>query len=120
MSHDIRVGKPYRAAACQEVHGHARIPHDYSDPAQPGWVEAARWLQKSAKLFLKGKLPDKRYAMITETLGAHRRPMRRPCTLVRRSGCLKGTPVLGSCAAGGHADALLPSTLALHRLLVRR
>ena len=31
---------------------------------------AGRWLQKNAKLFLKDKLPDKRYALIRNILGA--------------------------------------------------
>lgn len=53
----------------QEVHGHARIPPDYSDYSETGWVEAARWLQKNAKLFLKDKLPEKRYALMREILG---------------------------------------------------
>lgn len=53
----------------QEVHGHARIPPDYYDQLEMGWVEAARWLQKNAKLFLKNKLPEKRYALMREILG---------------------------------------------------
>jgi len=57
----------------QEVHGHARIPPDYSDYSETGWVEAARWLQKNAKLFLKDKLPEKRYALMREILGARPR-----------------------------------------------
>ena len=52
------------------MHGHARVPHDFSDYSQPGWVMAGRWLQKNAKLFLKDKLPDKRYALIRDILGA--------------------------------------------------
>ncbi|KAK9843657.1 hypothetical protein WJX81_001289 [Elliptochloris bilobata] len=53
----------------KEAHGHARIPHDYSDFSEVGWVEAARWLQKNAKLFLKDKLPEKKYALIRDVLG---------------------------------------------------
>lgn len=60
----------YLCAGAQEVHGHARIPYNYNDRAHPGWVQAARWLQKNAKLFLKDKLPAKRYALIQEVLGA--------------------------------------------------
>ena len=55
------------------MHGHARVPHDFSDYTQPGWVMAGRWLQKNAKLFLKDKLPDKRYALIQDILGARAR-----------------------------------------------
>ena len=66
----------------QEVHGHARIPPDYSDYSETGWVEAARWLQKNAKLFLKDKLPEKRYALMREILGEH--PMERAACGPRR------------------------------------
>ena len=54
----------------QEVHGTGHIPEDYRNPAEPGWVEAARWLQRQAKLFRKQKLTDKRYRIIREVLGA--------------------------------------------------
>ena len=64
------VSKTRSPGNAQEVHGHARVPHDYSDYSQPGWVMAGRWLQKNAKLFLKDKLPDKRYALIQDILGA--------------------------------------------------
>ena len=45
-------------SAVQEVHGHARIPEDYRDHSQPGWIEAARWITRNARLFAKGKLSD--------------------------------------------------------------
>lgn len=43
---------------------------DYKNPAEPGWQEAARWLQRQAKLFRKQKLTDKRYRIMREVLGA--------------------------------------------------
>ena len=54
----------------QEVHGHCLIPADYANPREVGWVEAARWVTRNAKLFSKGKLTDKRYQLIRDVLGA--------------------------------------------------
>ena len=56
-------------SAVQEVHGHARIPEDYRDHSQPGWIEAARWITRNARLFAKGKLSDTRYQLIRNILG---------------------------------------------------
>ena len=49
--------------------GHARIPEDYHNKDQPGWVGAARWITRNARLFAKGKLGDKRYELIRNILG---------------------------------------------------
>ena len=64
--------------ASQEVHGTGNIPAGYDNPLEPGWVEAARWVQRQAKLFNKGKLTVKRYAIIRDVVGA---PWRVCCVL---------------------------------------
>jgi hypothetical protein len=51
------------------VHGTASIPPEYSNPEEPQWVEAGKWLQRQAKLFRKQKLTDKRYRIMREVLG---------------------------------------------------
>lgn len=53
----------------QEVHGTGFVPIGYNNPKEPGWIEAARWIQKNAKNFRKGKLSDKKYAMIRDIVG---------------------------------------------------
>ena len=53
----------------QLAFGHARIPEDYHNKDQPGWVGAARWLTRNARQFAKGKLGDKRYELIRNILG---------------------------------------------------
>ena len=53
----------------QLAFGHARIPEDYHNEDQPGWIGAARWTTRNARLFAKGKLGDKRYELIRNVLG---------------------------------------------------
>ena len=53
----------------QETHGHARMPEDYHNKNEPGWMEAARWLTRNARLFAKRKLSDHRYQLIQRILG---------------------------------------------------
>ena len=53
----------------QLTFGHARIPEDYQNKDQPGWVGASRWITRSARLFAKGKLGDRRYELIRNILG---------------------------------------------------
>ena len=45
------------------------IPANYCNPREVGWVQAARWITRNAKLFSKGKLTDKRYQLIRDILG---------------------------------------------------
>ena len=47
------------------------IPVSYCNPREVGWVQAARWITRNAKLFSKGKLTDKRYQLIRDILGVH-------------------------------------------------
>ena len=66
----LYVYGPTWACWCeQEVHGHAMIPVNYCNPKEVGWVQAARWITRNAKLFSKGKLTDKRYQLIRDILG---------------------------------------------------
>lgn len=50
------------------MHGTAQLPHDYDDPSQPGWFQAARWLKRQRELAGEGKLPPARVALL-EGLG---------------------------------------------------
>ncbi|BDA51348.1 hypothetical protein COCOBI_18-2250 [Coccomyxa sp. Obi] len=59
----------HEARRFKEVHGHALIPAGYTNAREPGWMEASRWITRNAKLFSKGKLTDKRYQLIRDTLG---------------------------------------------------
>jgi len=51
------------------VHGTGDIPPDFSDPAHPDWVEAARWLQRQRELYRLQKLLLLRVRLIKEALG---------------------------------------------------
>lgn len=64
---DYTCGVP--SLCVQLAFGNARIPEDYHNKDQSGWVGAARWLTRNAKLFAKGKLGDKRYELIRNILG---------------------------------------------------
>eukprot|EP00884_Botryococcus_braunii_P010283 jgi/Botrbrau1/19256/Bobra.0073s0006.2 len=59
----------HEARRYREVHGTGFVPPGYNNPREPGWIEAARWIQKNAKNFRKGKLTDKKYAMIRDIVG---------------------------------------------------
>ena len=57
------------SALVQEVNGTGLLPAGYRNAEEPSWTEAARWLERNASLFNKGKLNPLRAAIIRETLG---------------------------------------------------
>ncbi|GAB4813798.1 hypothetical protein N2152v2_000844 [Parachlorella kessleri] len=62
--HNLHVLRRYKA-----LHGTAEIPEDYQDPAEPDFVEGARWLARQKDHYLRQKLLQRRVRLIKEALG---------------------------------------------------